>query len=81
MAGTDCGRHGFGRQTWPNRSISDQPRMGLLFYGWQLIGEGLSLGEVRDTTFTLSGITAWVGKQVQLNSKPISLGEGWELIT
>ena len=57
------------------------PGQAVLFYGWQLLGEGLSLGEVRDATFTLSGIIAWVGKQVQLNAKPVSLGEGRWLIT
>ena len=25
---TNCGRHGLGRQNWPNRSCSDQPRTG-----------------------------------------------------
>ena len=56
------------------------PGWAVLFYGWQSLGEGLSLGEVRDATFTLSGIIAWVGKQMQLNAKPISLGEGRQLI-
>ena len=50
------------------------PGWAVLFYVWQSLGEGLSLGEVRDTVFTLSGIIAWVGKQMQLNAKPISLG-------
>ena len=29
----------------------------------------------------LSGAIGWVGKQVQLNASPVSLGEGWQLIT
>ena len=82
MAGTNCGRHGSGRQSWPNGSSSDWPRFGaILFYGQQSLGEGLSLGEVRDATFTLSGIIAWVGKQAQLSAKLVSLGDGWQLIT
>ena len=28
----------------------------------------------------LSGVIAWVGKQGQLSAKPVSLGEGWQLI-
>ena len=57
------------------------PGWAVLFYGQHSLGEGLSLGEVKDTMFTLSGITAWVGKQAQFNAKPISLGEGRQLIT
>ena len=52
------------------------PGWAILYYGWQSLGEGLSLDETRGATFTLSGIIVWVGKQVQLNTKPISLGEG-----
>ena len=43
-------------------AIVMSPGWAVLFYGWQFLGEGLSLGEVRDTTFTLSGVIAWVGK-------------------
>ena len=53
----------------------------ILFCGWQSLGEGLSLGEVRDATFTLSGIIAWVGKQAQLSTKPVSLADGGQLVT
>ena len=56
------------------------PGQAILFYGWQSLGEGLSLGEARDTALTLSGIIAWVGKQAQLEAKPVSLGDGWWLI-
>ena len=31
--------------------------------------------------FTLSGAISWVGKQAQLNTNPLSLQEGWQLIT
>ena len=52
----------------------------VLFYGQQLLGEGLSLGEARDAAFTLSKVIIWVGKQSQLETKPVSLGDGWQLI-
>ena len=56
------------------------PGRAILFYGWQLLGEGVSLGEVRDAGFTLSGVIAWVGKLAQLTTKPVSLGDGRQLI-
>ena len=62
-------------------AIVTGPGRAILFYGQQSLGEGLSLGEVHDTTFTLSGAIAWVGKQAQLSAKPTSLGDGWQLIT
>ena len=61
-------------------AIVTGPGWVVLFYGRHLLGEGLSLGEARDATFTLSGVIAWVGKQAQLSTKPISLGEGRQLI-
>ena len=48
----------------------------LLFYGWQLLGEGLSLDEVQDIMFTLSGALSWVGQQAWLNANTLSLHEG-----
>ena len=56
------------------------PGWAILFYGWQSSGEGVSLGETCDAMFTLSGAIGWVGKQAQLSAKPVSLGEGWQLI-
>ena len=53
----------------------------ILFYGRQSLGEGLSLGEVQDATFMLSGAISWVGKQAQLSAKPASLGDGQQLMT
>ena len=38
------------------------------------------MGEVCNAAFTLSGTIAWVGKQAQLSAKPVSLGNGWQLI-
>ena len=53
----------------------------ILFYGWWLLGEGLTLSEAWDAAFMLSGALSWVGKHVQLSAKPASLGYGWWLIT
>ena len=55
------------------------PGQAILFYGWWSLGEGLSLGKVRDASFTLSGAIWWVGKQSLLSTNPLSLGEGWQL--
>ena len=79
--------------TWQAPIVEDEGRTGLteaivtgpgwavLFYGCHSLGEGLSLGEARDALFTLSGIIAWVGKEAQISTKPISLGDGRQLIT
>ena len=32
------------------------PGRAILFYGWQSVGEGLTLGEARYAAFTLSGV-------------------------
>ena len=56
------------------------PGQAILFYGRQLLGEGLSLGEIQDVVFTLSGALSWVGKQAQLNANALSLQESWQLI-
>ena len=36
---------------------------------------------MRGTVFTMSGGIVWVGKQSQLEAKPVSLGDGQWLIT
>ena len=43
-------------------AIVTSPGRAILFYRWQSLGEGLSLGEVQDATFTSSGAIGWVGK-------------------
>ena len=53
----------------------------ILFYRRQSLGEGLNLGKAHDAMFMLSGAISWVGKQAQLQAKPVSLGKGWQLIT
>ena len=52
----------------------------ILFYGRQSLGEGLSLSDMWDTMFTLSGAISWVGKQAQLSANTLSLLEGQQLI-
>ena len=61
-------------------AIVTGPGRAVLFYGHHSLGEGLNLGEVRDTMFTLLEVIAWVGKQAQLSSKPVSLGNARQLI-
>ena len=50
------------------------------FMEGNLLGEGLSLGEVCDAMFMLAGAISWVGKQAQLNANALTLWEGWQLI-
>ena len=40
------------------------------------MGEGLSLGESRDTTFVLTGVGTWVGKPAYLATDPLTIQEG-----
>ena len=40
------------------------------------MGEGLSLGEARDATFTLTGAGTWVGKPAFLATDPLTIQEG-----
>ena len=68
-----------GKSSLTEAAVTD-PGWAILFYGWQLLGEGLNLGEAQDAAFMLSGAISWVGKQAQLSANPVSLGEGWQLI-
>ena len=52
----------------------------VLFYGRQLLGEGLSVGEVQDAMLTLSGALSGVDKEAQLTTNPLNLWEGRWLI-
>ena len=47
-----------------------------LFYGRWSLGEGLSLGKVRDVAFTLTGAGTWVGKLAHLATKCLTIWEG-----
>ena len=48
----------------------------IFFYGRWSLGEGLRLGEARDTTFTLTGAGSWVGKSAHLATDPSTILEG-----
>ena len=52
------------------------PGRAVLFHGRQYLGEGLSLGESRDTTFELTGEGTWVGKPAYLATDPLTIQEG-----
>ena len=62
------------------KAIVIGPGWAILFYGWQSLGEGLSLGEVQDAMISLSGTISGVDKEAQLSAKPASLGDGQQLI-
>ena len=49
------------------------PGRAVLFYGRWSLGEGLSLGEARDTAFTLTGAGTWVGKPAYLATDPLTI--------
>ena len=52
------------------------PGWAVFFYGRWSLGEGLSLGEARDTTFTLTGAGTWVSKSTHLATDPLTMQEG-----
>ena len=52
------------------------PGRAVLFYGRWSMGEGLSLGEARDATFTFTGGGTWVGKPAYLAIDPLTIQEG-----
>ena len=53
----------------------------VLCYGRWSLGEGLSLGEVRDAAFMLTGTGTWVGKLAHLSANPLTIQEGQQVIT
>ena len=57
------------------------PGRAILFYGRWLMGEGLSLGEARDATFTFTGAGTWVGKPAYLATNPLPIQEAQWIIT
>ena len=52
------------------------PNWTVLFHGRQSLGEGLTLGEVRDAMFTLTRAGTWVGKLAYLATDPLTIQEG-----
>ena len=45
----------------------------VLFYGRWSLGEGLSLGKVRDAAFTLTEAGTWVGKPAYQAADPLTI--------
>ena len=77
LDGTSGGGHAMTWQSWPHQSSSDGPRKGYPVLWETFLEEGLSLGEARDTTFTLTGAGTWVGKSAHLAANPLTIQEGW----
>ena len=73
----DMCHHG---RTGLTKAVVTGLRRAVLFYGRQSLGEGLSLGEVRDATFTLTGAGTWVGKLAYLAADPLTLWDDWWVI-
>ena len=65
------GRTGF------TEAVVTGPSWAVLFYGRQSLGEGLTLGKVRDTMFTFTGAGTWVDKPAYLATDPLMIQEGW----
>ena len=63
-------------RTGLTEAIVTDPGWAVLFYGRWSLGEGLSLGEVKDTMFTLIGGGTWVGKPAYLATNPLTIQEG-----
>ena len=51
------------------------PSWAVLLIGRWLLGEGLTLGKVRDAMFTLTGAGTWVGKLAYLATNPLTIQE------
>ena len=64
------------RRTGLTKAMVTGPGWGVPFYGRQSLGEGLSLSEVRDTAFTLTGAGTLVGKSAYLAADPLTIQEG-----
>ena len=56
------------------------PGKAVLFYGRWSQGVGLSLGEARDASFTLTRAGTWIGKLAYLAADPLTIREGWQAI-
>ena len=52
------------------------PGRAILFYGRHSLGEGLTLDEVGDAAFLLTGAGMWVGKPAYLAADPMTIPEG-----
>ena len=63
-------------RTGLTKAVVMGPGRAVLFYGRRSLGEGLSLGKVRDAAFTLTGAGTWVGKPAYLATNPLTIQEG-----
>ena len=52
------------------------PGSAILFYGRCSLGEGLTMDEVRDAAFLLTGAGMWAGKPAYLAADPMTIQEG-----
>ena len=57
------------------------PGRAVLFYGRHSLGEGLTTDEARDAAFLLTRVGTWVGKPAYLAADPMTIQEGWWVIT
>ena len=64
-------------RTGLTEAVLTRPRKAILFYGRWSLEEGLSLGEVRDSAFKLTGAGTWVGKLAHLAVGTSTLQDGW----
>ena len=67
-------------RTGLTKAIVTGPGWAVLFYGRQSLGEDLSLGELKDATFMLTGAGTWVGKSAYLANDPLTIHEGQQAI-
>ena len=58
-------------RTGLTEALVTSPGRAIIFYGRCSMGEGLSLGKVRDTAFVLMGAGTWVGKPACLTMDPL----------
>ena len=63
-------------RTGLTRAVVMGPGQAVLFYGRWSFGEGLSLGKVKGTAFTLTGVGTWVGNPAYLATYPLTIQEG-----
>ena len=63
-------------RTGLTKAVVMGPGKAVLFYGRWSLGEGLSLGKVRDATFTLTAVGTWVGKPAYLATDPLTIQKG-----
>ena len=63
-------------RTGLTKAVVTRPGRAVLFYGRHSMGEGLTVGKARDSTFLLTGAGMWVGKLAYLTADPLTIQEG-----